>query len=243
MSIVKKPLYLFSFPISIIYWILLLNSPMPFLIIGENEILPNSYSEYQGETEISFSMDTLYYNCSNQVKISGISEDSLQFVSFKATNSNVIYNPGNNKLSIIPNVKEKIELTLLYKGDPLLVHPFYVRDIPEPKITLVNKFNNRFDQLETIEASDVEKFTIVIIPNEDFARDAPYDKLYTIKLGRILSSVTYDRIFMGNVVPLSNFESGDMEIIIEQLTRKRYDGTIEKQPLSKSSFKFQIIKK
>ncbi len=181
----------------------------------------------------SATLKALYANCANPLNVLCPSLGNEYNPSFAASNAKTINGGKTGLVKIVPTSRRSVELTVNSNGVYVGKETFAVKSVPEPKVQVLDRTNNRADNKEFISAANATTLTVMVVADENFAAEAPEDKVYIVQSGRVFLPGAAPKAFSGARIPTGNVRPGTITIAVDKLVRRRYDGSLEEVKLDR----------
>jgi hypothetical protein len=188
----------------------------------------------------SATLNALYANCANPLNIKVPLLGTQYNPKFSVTNGKAI--PGQAGLvEIVPTSRRAVDISVSSGGNYIGKKTFQVKKIPEPKIAILDRTNKRADNKESISAADATRLTVQVLADENFAQEAPKDRIYVVQSGKVYLPGQAPRAFTGPSITTSGVRAGNITISIDAVSRRTYDGSFEPVTLD-SKFRSVTVK-
>lgn len=184
----------------------------------------------------SAALQALYMNCGNELDIQVPALGTAYNPSFSSSGAKVVKGNRTGLVTVIPEGRSKVKLTVSNGGNVLGTETFDVKKVPPPNIEISSR-NRPVDFEKGITAAALTTIKVSAEPDENFAREVPKDARYrvskvNVKLARAGRQIKAEDFTSENIdlrAWRSLFRKGDNLIVkIENVTRRTYQGENER---------------
>lgn len=184
----------------------------------------------------SAALSALYQNCCNPLDVQVPALGADYNPSFSSSEAKIVKGNRPGLVTVIPQGRSKVKLTVSNAGNVLGTETFDVKKIPPPSIQL--KSRGRGIDLENgVSGSALTNLNVDAEPDENFAREVPDDARYRVtrvlvkhaRGGRPINTQTFTSQNVDLRAWRSNFRPGDiLSVKVEQVVRRTCGGDNER---------------
>ncbi len=198
----------------------------------------------------SAALSALWKNCGNQLNVQVPSLGNNYNPSFSATNATVIPGGSKGEITIIPQKRGKVVLTVKSNGALIGTKTFKVKDIPKPSYEIVIP-KSAGNIVDGVSAKAFRSVTINAKPEPSFAQDVPKDARYRVREVEVKLIRNGDprkrQVFKKSKISLSSFAAearkGDIYVFtIKQAVRINFQNKTERVPVKNEIYKVLVVK-
>jgi gliding motility-associated protein GldM len=131
----------------------------------------------------SAALSALWRNCGNALNVQVPSLGNSYNPSITASNADVIRGGGKGEITIIPEKRGKVVMTVRSSGSLIGSKTFTVKDIPKPSYELKIP-STAGNVVDGVKATSFRQLTIDAVAEANFAQDVPKDARYRIRESR-----------------------------------------------------------
>ena len=184
----------------------------------------------------SAALQALYMNCGNQLDVQVPALGTSYNPSFAASGAKTVKGNKPGLVTVIPEGRSKVKLTVSNSGNVLGTETFDVKKVPPPNIEITSR-NKPVDFEKGMTAAALTTIKVSAEPDENFAREVPQDARYrvskiNVKLARAGRQIKAEDFTSENVDLRSwrsLFRPGDNLIVkVENVNRRTYQGGNER---------------
>ena len=184
----------------------------------------------------SAALQALYMNCGNELDIQVPALGTAYNPSFSSSGAKTIKGNRTGLVTVIPEGRSKVKLTVSNGGNVLGTETFDVKKVPPPNIEITSR-NRPVDFEKGIAAAALTTIKVSAEPDENFAREVPNDARYrvqkvNVKLARAGRQIRAEDFTSENIdlrAWRSEFRKGDNLIVkVENVLRRTYQGDNER---------------
>lgn len=189
----------------------------------------------------SASLQALYQNCGNELDIQVPALGTNYNPGFSSAEAKIIKGNRPGLVTVIPQGRSKVKLTVSNAGNVLGTETFDVKKIPPPNIE-VKVRGQKVDFESGIAGNALTNISVSAEPDENFAREVPNDARYRVtrvevkhaRGGRPINTQVHTTENIDLRAWRTNFRPGDILVVkVENVIRRTYAGENERaQPLS-----------
>jgi len=196
----------------------------------------------------SAALSALWKNCGNALSVQVPSLGNSYNPSISASNASVLSGGGKGEITIIPEKRGKVVMTVRSSGSLIGTKTFTVKDIPKPTydVKIPSAAGNIVDG---VKSSAFRQVTIDAVPEANFAQDVPKDARYRIREVEVklvrLGEARKQQVFQTNKINLAAFASqarkGDIYVFtIKQVLRVNFQNKSERVPVRNEIYRVLV---
>lgn len=184
----------------------------------------------------SAALQALYMNCGNELDIQVPALGTAYNPSFSSSGAKTIKGNRTGLVTVIPEGRSKVKLTVSNGGNALGTETFDVKKVPPPDIVITSR-NRPVDFEKGVTAAALTTIKVSAEADENFAREVPNDARYrvskvNVKLARAGRQIKAEDFTSENIdlrAWRSLFRKGDNLIVkVENVLRRTYQGDNER---------------
>ena len=196
----------------------------------------------------SAALSALWKNCGNALNVQVPSLGNSYNPAITASNASVIRGGGKGEITIIPEKRGKVVMTVKSSGSLIGTKTFTVKDIPKPSYELKIP-SSAGNEVDGVKAASFRQLTIDAVPESNFAQDVPKDARYRIREIEVKLIRNGDprkqQVFKTNKINLSSFAAqarkGDIYVFtIKQVVRVNFQNKSERVPVRNEIYKVLV---
>ena len=189
----------------------------------------------------SAALQALYQNCGNELDIQVPALGTNYNPSFYSAEAKVIKGNRPGLVTVIPQGRSKVKLTVSNSGNTLGTETFDVKKVPAPSISIKTR-GQEVDMEQGVAGTSLTNLTVSAVPDENFKREVPNDANYRVtrvevkhaRAGRPLKTETFSSQNLDLRSWRNQFRAGDILVVkVENVIRRTYENESERvRPLS-----------
>lgn len=196
----------------------------------------------------SAALSALWKNCGNALNVQVPSLGNSYNPSITASNADVIAGGGKGEITIIPEKRGKVVMTVKSSGSLIGTKTFTVKDIPKPSYELKIP-SSAGNIVDGVKGTAFRQLTIDAVAEANFASDVPKDARYRIREVEVKLIRNGDprkqQVFKTNKINLSSFASqtrkGDIYVFtIKQVVRVNFRNKSERVQVRNEIYKVLV---
>jgi gliding motility-associated protein GldM len=196
----------------------------------------------------SAALSALWKNCGNSLNVQVPSLGNSYNPSISCTNAETIAGAGKGEVTIIPETRGSVVMTVKSSGTLIGTKTFTVKEIPKPSydVQIPSAAGNIVDG---VKGSAFRQVTIDAVAEPSFAQDVPKDARYRIREIEVKLIRNGDprkrEVFNTNKINLSAFAAearkGDLYVFtINQVVRVNFQNKSERVPVRNEIYKVLV---
>jgi gliding motility-associated protein GldM len=196
----------------------------------------------------SAALNQLWKNCGNALNVQVPSLGNSYNPSITASNANTVKGGTKGEVTIIPQKRGKVVMTVKSSGTLIGTKTFKVKDIPKPTydIQIPGSAGNVVDG---VKAKSFRQVTIKAVPDPNFAADVPKDARYSVREIEVKLIRNGDprkrQVFKKEKIILSSFAAearkGDLYVFtIKQTIRRNFLNKSERVPVKNEIYRILV---
>jgi gliding motility-associated protein GldM len=196
----------------------------------------------------SAALSALWRNCGNALNVQVPSLGNSYNPAITASNADVLSGGGKGEVTIIPERRGKVVMTVKSSGSLIGTKTFTVKDIPKPSYDLKIP-SSAGNIVDGVKGTSFRQLTIDAVPEANFAQDVPKDARYRIREVEVKLIRNGDprkqQVFKTNKINLSAFASqsrkGDIYVFtIKSVVRVNFRNKSERVPVRNEIYKVLV---
>jgi gliding motility-associated protein GldM len=196
----------------------------------------------------SAALSALWKNCGNALNVQVPSLGNSYNPSITATNASTVPGGSKGEVTIIPETRGKVVMTVKSNGTLIGTKTFSVKDIPKPSYDLQIP-SSAGNIVDGVKGTAFRQVTIEALAEPSFAEDVPKDARYRIREIEVKLIRNGDprkrQVFQTNKINLAPFAAearkGDLYVFtINQVVRINFQNKSERVPVRNEIYKVLV---